>query len=137
MEAELLGAEQVRLRIEEHEECFVARERSELVTGEKLHTKHTGLSRGLHTGAERLVRERGDRRRSGGSGLRDRSGDGRRLCDDRRKRDGRSDRRLLRAAEHAVQRGETSQLPPLVEELEMRFTRTRGALQRYASLDRG
>jgi PAS domain S-box-containing protein len=39
--------------------------------------------------------------------------------------------------EHAVQRGETSQLPPLVEELEMRFTRTRGALQRYASLDRG
>jgi CheY-like chemotaxis protein/HPt (histidine-containing phosphotransfer) domain-containing protein len=38
--------------------------------------------------------------------------------------------------EHAVQRGETAPLPPLVEELEMRFTRTRGALQRYGSLDR-
>ncbi|HEY0822883.1 MAG TPA: PAS domain S-box protein [Ramlibacter sp.] len=33
--------------------------------------------------------------------------------------------------EHAVQRGETSPLPGMVEELEMRFTRTRGALQRY------
>jgi hypothetical protein len=38
--------------------------------------------------------------------------------------------------EHAVQRGETAPLPPLVEELEVRFTRTRGALQRYGSLDR-
>ncbi|NNU43941.1 response regulator [Ramlibacter montanisoli] len=33
--------------------------------------------------------------------------------------------------EHAVQRGESAPLPALVEELEMRFTRTRGALQRY------
>ena len=33
--------------------------------------------------------------------------------------------------EHAVQRGESGPLPALVEELEMRFTRTRTALQKY------
>src|SRR5262245_27717950 len=42
VEAELLGAEQVRFRIQKHEECLMTRERSELVAGEKLHTKHTG-----------------------------------------------------------------------------------------------
>jgi PAS domain S-box-containing protein len=38
--------------------------------------------------------------------------------------------------EHAVQRGETTPLPGMVEELEMRFTRTRTALQRHAALER-
>jgi CheY-like chemotaxis protein/HPt (histidine-containing phosphotransfer) domain-containing protein len=33
--------------------------------------------------------------------------------------------------EHTVQRGESGPLPALVEELEMRFTRTRAALQKY------